>query len=80
MFARPQHQRIARVLEALDASKLREHQCYFGGGTAMALRFGCGNAKVGWSAEQLRPLRPSFYFYGRSIEQIECRKIAFNVK
>ena len=40
MFERPHHRRIARVLDALDASKLRELQCWFGGGTAIALRYG----------------------------------------
>lgn len=40
MFKRPHHRRIARVLNALNAERLREHQCYFGGGTAIALRYG----------------------------------------
>jgi len=40
MFERPHHRRIARVLSALDAELLREANCLFGGGTAMALRFG----------------------------------------
>lgn len=40
MFDRPRHQRIARVLEGLDGALLRERQCLFGGGTAIALRFG----------------------------------------
>jgi hypothetical protein len=40
MFDRPHHQRIERVLQSLDADKLRAHACYFGGGTAIALRFG----------------------------------------
>lgn len=40
MFERPHHRRIAVVLESLDAALLREHGAYFGGGTAMALRFG----------------------------------------
>ncbi len=40
MFERPHHRRIARVLSALDANLLREANCLFGGGTAMALRFG----------------------------------------
>lgn len=39
MFERPHHRRIARVLSALDADLLREANCLFGGGTAMALRF-----------------------------------------
>ena len=40
MFERPHHRRIARVLSALNADLLRESNCLFGGGTAMALRFG----------------------------------------
>ena len=40
MFERPHHQRIARVLQALDGAVLRAHSCLFGGGTAIALRFG----------------------------------------
>lgn len=40
MFERPHHRRIARVLLALDGDLLREANCLFGGGTAMALRFG----------------------------------------
>lgn len=40
MFERPHHRRIARVLAALDADLLREANCLFGGGTALALRFG----------------------------------------
>lgn len=40
MFERPHHRRIARVLEALDAELLAANACLFGGGTAMALRYG----------------------------------------
>ncbi|WP_343709561.1 nucleotidyl transferase AbiEii/AbiGii toxin family protein [Mycobacterium sp.] len=32
--------RIARVLEALDAELLADSRCYFGGGTAISLRYG----------------------------------------
>ena len=39
-FKRLHHQFIAQVLHALDGPLLRESQCLFGGGTAMALRFG----------------------------------------
>jgi hypothetical protein len=38
MFKREHHQQIVQVLQALDASMLREHHCYFGGGTAIVLR------------------------------------------
>lgn len=40
MFERPHHRRIAQVLQALDGQVLRDHCCWFGGGTAMALRYG----------------------------------------
>ena len=40
MFERQHHQRIARVLESLNAPLLLENGCLFGGGTAMALRYG----------------------------------------
>lgn len=40
MFERLHHQRIARVLSALNGPLLSEANCLFGGGTAMALRFG----------------------------------------
>ncbi|MFZ7096649.1 nucleotidyl transferase AbiEii/AbiGii toxin family protein [Luteimonas dalianensis] len=40
MFERPHHQRIALLLGALDADLFRRLQCLFGGGTAMALRYG----------------------------------------
>jgi hypothetical protein len=40
MFERSHHRRIGRVLLALDGDLLRKVNCLFGGGTAMALRFG----------------------------------------
>jgi hypothetical protein len=40
LFERPHHRRIAAVLEALDADALAANACLFGGGTAMALRYG----------------------------------------
>jgi hypothetical protein len=40
LFERPHHRRIAAVLEALDADVLAANVCLFGGGTAMALRYG----------------------------------------
>jgi hypothetical protein len=39
-FSRPHHRDIATVLGCLDAALLREHNCLFGGGTAISLRFG----------------------------------------
>lgn len=40
VFERLHHRRIAAVLSALDGTLLREANCLFGGGTAIALRFG----------------------------------------
>ena len=40
MFTRPHHQRIAKVLESLDADLLKQHNCLFAGGTAIALGYG----------------------------------------
>lgn len=40
MFERPHHQRVAFVLGALDADLLARSHCLFGGGTAIALRYG----------------------------------------
>jgi len=40
MFNRPHHQRIAKVLESLNADLLKQHNCLFAGGTAIALRYG----------------------------------------
>lgn len=37
MFKRPHHQRIVKVLAALDADLLQQAECYFGGGTAIVL-------------------------------------------
>lgn len=40
MFERPHHRHIHQVLLSLDAALLREHRCYFGGGTAIVLQRG----------------------------------------
>jgi len=40
LFERPHHRRIAAVLAALDADVLAANGCLFGGGTALALRYG----------------------------------------
>ena len=40
MFERLHHQRIAQVLRVLNGPLLRENHCLFGGGTAIALRYG----------------------------------------
>lgn len=37
MFKRAHHQRVARILDALNAQLLTEAACYFGGGTAIVL-------------------------------------------
>jgi len=40
LFKRLHHQHISQILEALNGPLLRENQCLFGGGTAIALRYG----------------------------------------
>ena len=40
MFERPHHQRISQLLDVLNGQLLRENHCLFGGGTAIALRYG----------------------------------------
>jgi len=40
LFEREHHRRVAGVLEALDADVLKANACLFGGGTAIALRYG----------------------------------------
>ena len=40
MYKRPHHQQIAHILSTLDGPLLRENNCLFGGGTAIALRYG----------------------------------------
>ena len=40
MFERPHHARVAEILMALDGPLLLANGCLFGGGTAMALRYG----------------------------------------
>ena len=40
LFDRVHHVRVGRVLDALDAELLAAANCYFGGGTAIALRHG----------------------------------------
>lgn len=37
MFKRPHHQKIATILDVMNADFLRETKCYFGGGTAISL-------------------------------------------
>ncbi|BDD87679.1 nucleotidyl transferase AbiEii/AbiGii toxin family protein [Desulfofustis limnaeus] len=39
-FYRSHHQKIALVLHSLNGTLLHEHRCYFGGGTAIALKYG----------------------------------------
>jgi hypothetical protein len=40
LFERPHHQRIARLLTSVDATKLSTNKCLFGGGTVIALLHG----------------------------------------
>jgi hypothetical protein len=39
-FTRPHHRRLEAVLGALRASRLRDLQCFFGGGSAISLQLG----------------------------------------
>lgn len=40
MFEREHHRAVALVLQCLEPAVLSDRHCYFGGGTAMALRYG----------------------------------------
>jgi hypothetical protein len=40
LFERQHHRDVALVLQMLDPPALAQRRCYFGGGTAMALRYG----------------------------------------
>src|SRR3569623_3140415 len=40
MFERPHHRDVALVLQALEPAALSQRHCWFGGGTAMALKYG----------------------------------------
>jgi hypothetical protein len=40
LFERPHHRDVALILQALEPQALAQRHCYFGGGTAMALRYG----------------------------------------
>ncbi len=40
MFERPHHQKIAKLLRTMDGDLLARAKCYFGGGTAIALKLG----------------------------------------
>ena len=40
IFSHPYYQRIAKVLESLDADLLKTHNSLFARGTAIALRYG----------------------------------------
>ena len=40
LFERPHHRDVALILQSLDAPAVSQRHCYFGGGTAMALRYG----------------------------------------
>lgn len=40
MFERPHHQRIATILRSMNSDLLMRAKCYFGGGTAIAVKLG----------------------------------------
>jgi hypothetical protein len=46
-FMREHHQKIAHVLNSLNHEKLSNAHCYFGGGTAIALKYGEYRESVG---------------------------------
>jgi hypothetical protein len=50
LFEREHHRRIALVLQALDPAVLAAHRCLFGGGSAIALRYGefCETSTSWW--------------------------------
>ena len=69
MFSNPHHQRIYKILQSLNAPLLKQHECYFGGGTAIVMQlnefresedidFLCA------SAEGYRELRNVVYDFG----------------
>lgn len=85
MFDRPHHRRIARLLESLDAGLLDEHGCLFGGGTAIALRFGLSGSagigvilKPGEHLTQLREVRVDQYGI-RTLLQMDGAPIKFEI-
>lgn len=43
MFKRTHHQAIEQVLRLMNADLLKAHQCYFGGGTVIALQLDWAN-------------------------------------
>lgn len=67
MFKRHHHQRIEQVLKVLDGPLLQEHSCYFGGGTAIALRYGEYRESVGldFLVSDLEAYRRLRQFLGR---------------
>lgn len=58
MSERLHHRRIAHVLSALDGDTLRRLQCWFGGGTAIALR--CGEFRESLDIDFLVSDLPSY--------------------
>jgi hypothetical protein len=40
MYERPRHNHIALILQNLNQQLLKDHDCYFGGGTAIAMKYG----------------------------------------
>ena len=59
MFKRPHHQRIAHVLAALNSDVLAQHQCWFGGGTCIALRYGKSHRQGRAKGRLARPVHAS---------------------
>ncbi|MDP2785855.1 MAG: nucleotidyl transferase AbiEii/AbiGii toxin family protein [Sulfurimicrobium sp.] len=69
MYKQPHHQRVFQLLQTLDGSLLEQSECYFGGGTAIALsldeyRESVDIALMCASAEGYRTLRNIAYDRG----------------
>lgn len=51
LVERPEHRRVVKLLQALDASLLAECECWFGGDTAVSIR--CGEPRVSHNVDFL---------------------------
>lgn len=72
LFERAHHVRIASVLDALDAELLAASQCYLGGGTAIALRF--GEYRESWGIDFVVSDRSGY----SDLRQLVCQPDGFN--
>lgn len=58
MIERPEHRRVLSLLSAMDASFLREVECWFAGGTAVSLR--CGEYRLSYDVDFLCSTREGY--------------------